>query len=177
MNGYERQDWTLPIFGWFHLIMALASSLYKQYYGTSSGIGLKRAFDLLNQKGLDSVQTKDLFWHHLNEGLYHVAAASFLTCTLEVAQVHNLAKLKQLSPEALRQVVKDVHERYAAHHAQDGKPDKFKRQSVMFNIDVLVYISLRDTIKRGDVEGWRTLFPSYCSGLQVVGILSIWGRC
>ncbi|EDR03412.1 uncharacterized protein LACBIDRAFT_331510 [Laccaria bicolor S238N-H82] len=45
-NAFDRMDFMIPIFGWFHLIMALANSLHKQYLGMSAGIGgLQHAFD------------------------------------------------------------------------------------------------------------------------------------
>ncbi|KAF9071413.1 hypothetical protein BDP27DRAFT_1180184, partial [Rhodocollybia butyracea] len=47
-NSFDRLDWMVPLFGWFHLIMAFANSLYKQYLGSSAVIGsLKHAFDVL----------------------------------------------------------------------------------------------------------------------------------
>ncbi|KIK03028.1 hypothetical protein K443DRAFT_64105, partial [Laccaria amethystina LaAM-08-1] len=45
-NAFDRMDFMIPIFGWFHLVMAFANSLHKQYLGTSAGIGgLRHAFD------------------------------------------------------------------------------------------------------------------------------------
>ncbi|KAJ6579011.1 hypothetical protein B0H10DRAFT_1750856, partial [Mycena sp. CBHHK59/15] len=47
-NSFDRLDYMVPIFGWFHLVMAYANSLHKQYLGTSAGIGgLRQAFDVL----------------------------------------------------------------------------------------------------------------------------------
>jgi hypothetical protein len=66
-NSFERMDWALFIFGWLHLQMADANSLHKQYLGTSSGRGLRQAFDLLERKGLGRVLTKGPFHHDLNE--------------------------------------------------------------------------------------------------------------
>lgn len=30
-NSFDRMDYMIPIFGWFHLVMAFANSLHKQY--------------------------------------------------------------------------------------------------------------------------------------------------
>ncbi|KDQ25342.1 hypothetical protein PLEOSDRAFT_1045216 [Pleurotus ostreatus PC15] len=65
MNSYDRLDWIIPVFGWFHLQMAYASSLHKQYLGTARGQGLRQAFHLLNRKGLQSASIKGPFHHHL----------------------------------------------------------------------------------------------------------------
>ena len=46
-------DYLIPIFGWFHLIMAFANSLHKQYLGVSSVTrSFQQAFDLLQCQGL-----------------------------------------------------------------------------------------------------------------------------
>jgi hypothetical protein len=63
------------VFGWFHLMMAYASTLHKQYLRTSKGHGLSQAFDLTNIKGLGTVSVKGPFHHDLNEALYHIAEA------------------------------------------------------------------------------------------------------
>ncbi|KAJ7168074.1 hypothetical protein C8R43DRAFT_1121280 [Mycena crocata] len=35
-NAFDRLDFMIPIFGWFHLVMAFANSIHKQYLGTSA---------------------------------------------------------------------------------------------------------------------------------------------
>jgi len=57
-NSFERMDFVVLIFGWLHLQMAFANSLHKQYLGTSSGRGLKQAFEFLERKGLAKVLTR-----------------------------------------------------------------------------------------------------------------------
>ncbi|TRM57980.1 hypothetical protein BD626DRAFT_540231 [Schizophyllum amplum] len=74
-NAFDRLDWLIPIFGWLHLMMAYANSLHKQYLGTGRGYGLSRVFDVLARKGLHRVQTKGIFYHDLNEAIYHVTEA------------------------------------------------------------------------------------------------------
>ena len=51
-NSYERLDFVVLMFGWFHLQMAYASSLHKQYFGTTQSCSLQQAFLLLEKKGL-----------------------------------------------------------------------------------------------------------------------------
>jgi hypothetical protein len=47
-NSFDHMDYMIPVFGWFHLVMAVANSLHKQYLGTSAGIGgMHQAFDIL----------------------------------------------------------------------------------------------------------------------------------
>ncbi|KAF8997524.1 hypothetical protein BDQ17DRAFT_1248608 [Cyathus striatus] len=65
-NSYDHMDYSVLMFGWFHLQMAHANSLHKQYLGTSKGQGLQHAFNLLNWKGLNKVMTQGPFHHNLN---------------------------------------------------------------------------------------------------------------
>jgi hypothetical protein len=105
-NSYDRMDWMIPVFGWFHLIMALANSLHKQYPSTSANIGgLRQAFDVLNRKGLISQATKGPFWH---KAIKHISEAHFWACWLVVGNVKSLAELKALSPTQLRVMARNI---------------------------------------------------------------------
>ncbi|KAJ2976873.1 hypothetical protein NUW54_g11497 [Trametes sanguinea] len=57
-NPFTRMEWIEPVFGWFHALMAFANSLHVQYVGTSTGIGLRKAFETLGRKGLTKTETK-----------------------------------------------------------------------------------------------------------------------
>ncbi|KAJ7817368.1 hypothetical protein B0H14DRAFT_2266321, partial [Mycena olivaceomarginata] len=47
-KSFDRMDYIIPVFGWFHLVMVFANSTHKQYLGTSEGIGgLCQAFNVL----------------------------------------------------------------------------------------------------------------------------------
>ena len=81
---HEQLCWMEPIFGWFHLQMAFASSLHKQYYGTKAGIGFSRAFELLGKKGLASTKVKGNWFHDFEEALKEIAAAHLLCTWLEI---------------------------------------------------------------------------------------------
>ncbi|EGO05049.1 hypothetical protein SERLA73DRAFT_43910 [Serpula lacrymans var. lacrymans S7.3] len=74
-NAFDRMDWIIPVFGWFHLQMAFANSLHKQYLGATAGRGLMHAFTLLERKGLNYVQTKGPFHQSLRDTITHVAKA------------------------------------------------------------------------------------------------------
>jgi hypothetical protein len=76
-NLFECLNFFVLAFGWLHLQMAFATSLHKQYGGTTHGRGLQQAFTLLEKKGLMKVLTKGFFDHDLNETLNHVAEAHF----------------------------------------------------------------------------------------------------
>ena len=46
-NSFDRLDFLVPVFGWFHAQIAVEHSIHSQYYGTQQGFGLVHAFDLL----------------------------------------------------------------------------------------------------------------------------------
>ncbi|KIJ04333.1 hypothetical protein PAXINDRAFT_142010, partial [Paxillus involutus ATCC 200175] len=89
-NAFDRLDWLVPTFGWFHLLMAFANSLHKQYLGTTAGRGLMHAFTLLERKGLNTVQTRGPFHQNLHDAIYHVAEAHFRVCWKVVGRVDKL---------------------------------------------------------------------------------------
>lgn len=60
-TSFDRLDWLVVVFGWFHLMMAFANSMHKQYLGTNAGRGLMHAFTLLEWKGLHTIQTHGPF--------------------------------------------------------------------------------------------------------------------
>ncbi|KAJ3818577.1 hypothetical protein F5880DRAFT_1682852 [Lentinula raphanica] len=146
-NSFDRLDWMLPQFGWFHL-----------YLGTSGAIGsLRHAFDVLKRKGLITTATKGPFWHHLDEAIYHISEAHFLASWLS---------LTRYSPTKLRDLACKLVRERASHHAlrkleklpKDAQ-DSVLRQSIMWNIDVLPYLDLRDAIRKGDVGRMENLLP------------------
>lgn len=77
LNSFDRLYWLLPIFGWFHLLMAFANSLHKQYIGSNSGHGLMHACTLLERKGLGTIQTRGPFHQNLHAIIHPVTEAHF----------------------------------------------------------------------------------------------------
>jgi hypothetical protein len=158
----------IPVFGWFHLVMAFANSIHKQYLGTSAAIGsLRQAFDILKRKGLITQSTKGPFWHNLDEALHHISEAHFRASRLDVGKVENLADLKSKSPAELRELAATLIRKYASREAlnemEEMKPqdrDDVYRQWTMFNMDILPYLQLREAIKSGDVGRIEDLIPT-----------------
>ncbi|KAJ7666120.1 hypothetical protein DFH06DRAFT_1185974 [Mycena polygramma] len=167
-NSFDRLEYMVPIFGWFHLVMAYANSLHKQYLGTSAGIGgLRQAFDVLKRKGLISQATKGPFWHNLDEALFHISEAHFRASWLDVGQVETLGDLKCKSPQELRKLADKLIQTHASREALNKldrmeavNQDQVFRQWTMFNMDVLPYLALRAAIKSGDVGRIEDLLPT-----------------
>ena len=103
-NGHNRLDWLVVVFGWFHLLMAFANSLHRQYLGSGAGRGLMHTFTILSHKGLGTVQTRGPFHQHLHEAISHVAEAHFRTCWKVMGGVEQLSDLRNKSPAELLQL-------------------------------------------------------------------------
>jgi hypothetical protein len=117
-NSFDRMDYMIPVFGWFHLVMAFANSLHKQYLGTSVGTGgMCQAFDILKCKGLVTQSTKGPFWHHLDEAIHHISEAHFRSSWLVVGNVGSLAELRRKSPQQLCDLARRVINEHACRKA------------------------------------------------------------
>ncbi|KAH9916714.1 uncharacterized protein BXZ73DRAFT_53621 [Epithele typhae] len=167
VNSFERLDWVETQFGWFHALMATGNSLHKQYLGTSAGIGLRKAFDILGRKGLIKQETKGVFWHHLDEALWHIGEANFLALWCTVGQVDSLDELKSKSPHQILDNLDTIlsqHTSYTAlilaRNQPDNQRDLVKEQMMMFSIDILPYFDLREAIRCGDVGRMQDLLPT-----------------
>ena len=69
------------VFGWFHLMIAFANSLHKQYLGTNARCGLMDAFMVLEHKGLHTYRSDMWALHQqLHNTIYHVTEAQFHDC-------------------------------------------------------------------------------------------------
>ena len=91
--SFDRLNWLVVVFGWFHLMMAFANSMHKQYLGTNAGHGLMHAFMVLERKGLHTIQTRGPFHQQLHDAIYHVTEARIRDCWRVVSWTDNLADL------------------------------------------------------------------------------------
>lgn len=165
-NSFERLDFSIFVFGWLHCQMAFANSLHKQYLGTDLGRGLKHAFNLLERKGLHKVQTKGPFYHDLDECLHHVAEAHIHEDWLKIGGVEKLSDLRQHTPEQLKQAAKVLVQKRASNEALNKINDTLEDhrdeqlyQIIMWNRDVLQYITLNHAVKQGDVGLMEKMLP------------------
>ncbi|KAF8878326.1 hypothetical protein BD779DRAFT_1447822 [Infundibulicybe gibba] len=168
-NSFDRMDYMIPTFGWFHLVMAFAVSLHRQYLGTSAAVGkLKQAFDMLNRKGLLTPGSKGPFWNDLDEALRHISEGHFRTCWLTITGTGDLGELKEKPPQELREFASCILDEYASRAAivklqmslPPGKQDLIKEQHIMWNSDILPYLNLTDAMKHGDVGRMEDLLPT-----------------
>lgn len=164
---YEQLGWMQPIFGWFHLQIAFATSLHKQYYGKKAGIGFARAFELLGKKGLASAKVKGNWFHDFEETLEEVTTAHFLCTWLEITGTSSVKDLRSMSPEDLQQFAERIVLEFASTAALEEesrqpptKRDELQEQVIQLNRDLLEYLELDDAIKQGHVSRMEDLLPS-----------------
>ncbi|KAM5534908.1 hypothetical protein V8D89_011463 [Ganoderma adspersum] len=167
INFVECMDFYEPHFGWFHATMAFTNSLHAQYLGTSAGIGLWKVFKTLGRKGLMKQETKGVFYHHLDEALWHIREAHFFSLWMEVGGVDDLDQLVCKTPRELVDLLEKIVSEHASHEAihnltmlPSGQCDDVKRQTVMFATDVLPYFNLCEVIQTGDVGQMEDLLPT-----------------
>ncbi|KAH7890497.1 hypothetical protein F5I97DRAFT_1933786 [Phlebopus sp. FC_14] len=152
-NSFERMNWLVILFEWFHLVMAFANSLHKQYLGNTASHGLMHAFTLLEKKGLNT---------NLYDTICYVTEAHFRTCWKAVAGVKSLAELqsetKSKCPSQLQALVVDIVKKLVSsetlHHMyaySDEDLNDILCASIMWNCDALRYVDLDDAIKSEDI--------------------------
>lgn len=165
-NSFERMDYLIPSFGWFHLQMAFATSLHSQYYGKKGSYGFSHAFDIMGKKGLANTATQGTFHHAFEEALKEVTTARFRDLWKQVAGVEELSELRSWKPERLVKKAKKIYDEFASTSAvvelkseEEDSQDQLLKQMVQFNRDLLEYLELDTAIKVGDVGRMEDMLP------------------
>jgi hypothetical protein len=185
LNSFDRMDFLVPIFGWFHALLAVQHSLHNQYYGTRTSLGLQHAFDNLKRKGLHAPSVQGDFFYHFQDALYHIAEAHFRDLFSIVGKVNDLKDLRSRTPQELYDIAVAIVTDYASSAAMMKiAPEKFVKdkkknsklgkaapnstvytgddllyQTTQFLRDILTYIDLDESISAGDVGRMQDLLP------------------
>ena len=61
-NFVQRRQYLVQHPGWFHTILAVETSIHKQYYATYKPFGLMHGFDILKRKRLHSTSVKGMIF-------------------------------------------------------------------------------------------------------------------
>lgn len=167
INKADRLEFIVPTFGWFHAQIAEEHSLHDQHYtGTSAGMNLKHAFDVLHRKGLASPSVAGNFHQKLQEGLKHTAEAHFRLLWQVFGRVTDLSQLRSKTPEQLKAMAGRIFSEFACSraiwkHQQQPKneQDHLMLNSMIFARDMLNYFDLDDAMRTGDVGRMRDHLP------------------
>lgn len=165
-NAFERMQWMIPMFGWFHLQMAFANSLHAQYYGSKATLGFSHAFDVLQRKGLHSTSTQGTFHHTFEQALFVVGVARFRDLWRRVAGVKDLKELRGVDATRLYDLATEIWDSYASTAAMvrlgrdSGEDaDELLPITIRFNRDLLDYFELDEAMKVGDVGRMEDMLP------------------
>jgi hypothetical protein len=161
-NSFDRLDFLVPVFGWFHAQMAFEHSIHAQYYGTQQGFGLVHAFDLLKRKGLHSPSVQGNFHNQIREAILHVTEARFRDIWCLVGNVENLKDLRKCSPQELRTLAVCIITDYASSEGLvklGERCDDLLYQSIQMARDLLDYVLLDRAISSGDIGLLEDLLP------------------
>ncbi|KAH9952457.1 hypothetical protein BC827DRAFT_1293535 [Russula dissimulans] len=166
LNSFDRLEFIVPVFGWFHAQIAMEHSLHSLYYGTCAGHGLVHMFNLLKRKGLHAPLVQGVYHQNIKEALYHIATAQFCDLWCMVTGVENLWDLRELTLEVLQGLAtwivweftsRDVLSLATCRSKEDR--DDVLSQAILWNKDILDYITLNSAVSWGDVGMIQDLLP------------------
>ncbi|KAI0703595.1 hypothetical protein BC835DRAFT_1262654 [Cytidiella melzeri] len=166
LNWWSRMEGILELFGWFHAQIYQEQSIIKQHYTTTKGMGLKKAFNVLERKGLGSPSVKGNYHQTAREALKHVTMAHFQDLWQVVGNVEDLSELRGKTPEDLDTLAAKIVTEYASTNGLvqlDALPreqqDDLLKNAVMYCRDALDYWDLDDAMLSGDVGRMELLLP------------------
>ncbi|KDQ20158.1 hypothetical protein BOTBODRAFT_170165 [Botryobasidium botryosum FD-172 SS1] len=116
INGFERKDWLLNVFGWFHTLMILAKSVYENHRGSPKDFGLARDINLLGIKGLAATKEKPMF-HTVDDFLHLEHTARVQMGWLWAADVSSMDALLQSTPSQLHALAAKIVDERASSAA------------------------------------------------------------
>ncbi|KAI0074666.1 hypothetical protein K474DRAFT_1574011, partial [Panus rudis PR-1116 ss-1] len=165
-NSTDRLDFSIPVWQWLHLMMALEKSLHKQFLGSESGFGFLRAFSLLGRVDLIKSGTEGPFHERFEHVLRQVIVAYIRECWLVIAREMNIDKLedlRKLPPSQLRDLARKLVDTFgssaALYDLRNEQKDEVREFATMFVRDLLQYLALKRAIKTGDVGFMRLMLP------------------
>ncbi|KAI0073321.1 hypothetical protein K474DRAFT_1570971, partial [Panus rudis PR-1116 ss-1] len=119
-NSTDRLDYSLPIWQWLHLLMALEKSLHKQFLGSDNGFGFLRAFSLFGRIDLIKSGTEGPFHERFEHVLRQVIIAYVRECWLVIARdigIDRLENLRNIPPSQLRDLARKLVDTFASSEA------------------------------------------------------------
>jgi len=169
INSYERLQWLLPSFGWFHLEMTLANAILTTHRGSPESHGFTRSIHQLGTKGLPENNKKPYF--HTVETLLDVELKArvqalwlWVTGKKSIRDVYNLLDTPQ-GPEKMlgcaQRILDERTSTAAIKRLEDDNKgnDEVLRDSSLCTRDLLLYSQVRKVTRNGDVGHLEALLP------------------
>ncbi|KDQ16269.1 hypothetical protein BOTBODRAFT_622811 [Botryobasidium botryosum FD-172 SS1] len=168
VNGFERKDWMVNFFGWFHTVMILANAIYDNHRGTPKDFGFARDIGLLGIKGLASTKEKPMF-HTIDDLLHLEHTARVQTGWLWASEKDSLSALFQaldadITPAWLVSLAEKIVDERASSAAlvtlqELPTRDYALEGSVILLRDLDLYVQVRQAIRMGDVGQLHSVIP------------------
>ncbi|KDQ05591.1 hypothetical protein BOTBODRAFT_84965, partial [Botryobasidium botryosum FD-172 SS1] len=169
INGFERMEWLVNFFGWFHTLMLLANAIYNNHRGSTKDFGLARDVGLLHIRGLAANKEKPMF-HTIDDMLHLEHTARVRTGWLWASGAPSLDTLfssldaDPTGPTRLHQLAEKIVDERSSSAAlvplrQKATRDFALEGSVLLMRDLDLYIQLRQAIREGDVGRMHHMVP------------------
>jgi hypothetical protein len=169
-NTYDRLNWVIPSFGWFHAECCMATAILENHRGTRTDFGFARDIAQLGLKGLAGDNAKPYF-HTIDVLLLTELEARIKALWLWLFGVETLDQIKTkldydspTSAEELRAKAEELVRKRASTSAlqsldKQKEDDSTLRLSILIVRDLLLFAQLRNTIQQGDVGHLEYLVP------------------
>ncbi|CAE6531617.1 unnamed protein product [Rhizoctonia solani] len=175
-NGYDRLDPFIFIFGWFHTLMCLVSSMFENHRGTKAGVGFAHSVLVLGRVGFSmNMRNERPDYHTVKEFLMHEFEARVRGLWLWATGTTSLDELKAWieSPdrtvEEIITVAKRIQRERVSRQAvsfyemeMEDSPetaDPVFLSTLIQNRDMELFWDLRYAVKHGLVGHMEDLLP------------------
>ncbi|KAF8598909.1 hypothetical protein BDV93DRAFT_450364, partial [Ceratobasidium sp. AG-I] len=174
-NGYDRLDPFIFIFGWFHTLMCLSSTIFENHRGSAAGLGFTHSVLVLNRRGFsENMREKRPDYHTVKEYLMRKFEAHIRGLWLRVTGTTSIDELKawlgnqNCTPKDILEAgqrIQREHSKQAVSlyevesEALGAEADPVFLNTLVQNRDLELFWDLRDAVKYGHVGHMEDLLP------------------
>ncbi|KAG9103211.1 hypothetical protein FRC06_011751 [Ceratobasidium sp. 370] len=175
-NAYDRLDPFIFLFGWFHTLMILASSIFENHRGSMAGLGFDHIAQVLSRTGFsENMRQTRPDYHSVKEILMHEFESRVRDYWLWVTNTKSLEELKSWLEdpthttrdvlEAGRKIQRERISKQAISLYEleaGGSVETFDQvflESLIQTRDLELFWDLRHAVKHGKVGHMEDLIP------------------
>jgi hypothetical protein len=166
LNGYDRWEPYMFIFGGLHMQMALGHSILECHRGSNVGATFANDIILLSRTGLQKNKDKKRpDFHTADEFLLRETEADFRGLFMHMIGCNTSEELTAWKDTHSANDLYALASEILCHHASSGAMefddsiDQMRRSGIMRRRDTLLYASVRRAYRFGDVDRIYDLFP------------------
>ncbi|KAG9084013.1 hypothetical protein FRC06_004273 [Ceratobasidium sp. 370] len=175
-NGFDRLDPFIFIFGWFHALLCLASSIFENHRGSAAGLGFTHSVLALGRTGFSKNMRRNRPDYHLvKEYLMHEFESHVRGLWLLVTGTHSLDELNAWLQDHTRTAEDILNAGQRIQYEYISKPavslysldmeelpetaDHVFLGTLVQNRDLEMFWDLRHAVKNGKVGHTEDLIP------------------